>query len=108
MLSAWKRSRFSFVRLIIMTRLASSCEKRPGCSASGKASHCPLGRTRRDKRLSFPPAPRLRLVPREPQPRRRLAVRISVLDGRAASAECRVFHFAHDDELDELIALAKR
>jgi hypothetical protein len=55
----------------------------------------------------FPQRPRLHLVPRAP-PRRRLAVRISVLDGRAAFGRSRVFHFTHDEELDELLAIAAR
>ena len=55
----------------------------------------------------FPQRPRLRLVPREPQPRRRLAVRISVLDGRAAFGRSRVFHLSERD-IDELVAIAAR
>jgi hypothetical protein len=55
----------------------------------------------------FPPRC-LRLVPLEPQAvRRRLAVRINVLDGRAPFGRSRAFHLAHD-ELDELIAAATR
>jgi hypothetical protein len=55
----------------------------------------------------FPPRPRLRLVPPEPAPRHRLAVRISVLDGHSAFGRSRVFRLAHN-ELDELIAVAMR
>jgi hypothetical protein len=49
----------------------------------------------------------LRLVPPEPQPRRRLAVRISVLDGRSAFGRSRVFRLAESD-IDELIAVVTR
>ena len=55
----------------------------------------------------FPQHPHLRHVPPEPQPRRRLAVRISVLDGRSAFGRSRAFRLAHD-ELAELIAAATR
>jgi hypothetical protein len=55
----------------------------------------------------FPPRPRLRLVPREPQATPRLAVRISVLDGRSAFGRSRAFRLTHD-ELGELIAVAMR
>jgi hypothetical protein len=55
----------------------------------------------------FPPRC-LRLVPLEPQAvRPRLAVRISVLDGRTAFGKSRAFRLTHDD-LDELIAVAMR
>jgi hypothetical protein len=53
------------------------------------------------------PRPHLRLVPPEPPPRHRLAVLISVLDGRSAFGRSRVFRLTHDD-LDELIAFATR
>jgi hypothetical protein len=56
----------------------------------------------------FPPRPRLRLVPQEPQAaRRRLAVRINILDGRAAFGRTRTFHLAKSD-IDELIAVVMR
>jgi len=55
-----------------------------------------------------PPRPCLRLVPREPQAvRRRLTVRINVLDGSSAFGRSRAFRLTHDD-LDELIAVATR
>jgi len=54
-----------------------------------------------------PPHSHLRLVPPAPAPRRRLAVRISVLDGRSAFGRSRAFRLTHDD-LDELIAVATR
>jgi hypothetical protein len=52
-----------------------------------------------------PPHPYLRLVTREPQPRRRLSVRINVLDGRSAFGRSRAFSLAESD-IDELIAVA--
>jgi hypothetical protein len=55
---------------------------------------------------SFPPRPRLHLVPRPRRPRR-LDVRINVLDGRSAFGRSRAFRLTHD-ELDELIAAATR
>jgi hypothetical protein len=55
----------------------------------------------------FPQHPYLRLVPREPQPRRRLAVRISVLDSRAAFGRSRPFQIIEDD-LCELVDVAQR
>ena len=55
----------------------------------------------------FPQHPHLRHVPPEPQPRRRLAVRISVLDGRSAFGRSRVFRLAESD-IDELIVIATR
>jgi hypothetical protein len=55
----------------------------------------------------FPHRPHLHLVPPAPAPRRRLAVRINVLDGRSAFGRSRAFHLTHDD-LDELIAVAMR
>jgi hypothetical protein len=53
------------------------------------------------------PRSRLRLVPPVPPPRRLLAVRINVLDGRSPFGRSRTFRLAHD-ELDELIAIATR
>jgi hypothetical protein len=55
----------------------------------------------------FPRPSNLRLVPPEPHPRRRLAVRINVLDGRLAFGRSCAFRLTHD-ELDELIAVAAR
>jgi hypothetical protein len=55
----------------------------------------------------FPQHPYLHLVPREPQPRRRLSVQISALERRSAFGRSRAFRLAHDD-LDELIAVAMR
>jgi hypothetical protein len=55
----------------------------------------------------FPQHPYLRLLPREPQPRHRLAVRINVLDGRSAFGRSRVFRLAESD-LDQLINAATR
>jgi hypothetical protein len=55
----------------------------------------------------FSPRPRLHLVPREPQPRRRVAVRISVLDGRAAFGRAGPFRLTESD-LDQLINAATR
>jgi hypothetical protein len=55
----------------------------------------------------FPQHPYLRLVPPEPQPRCRLAVRISVLDGRSPFGRSRVFRLAKSD-LDQLINAATR
>jgi len=58
--------------------------------------------------MNVVPFPRhLRLVPPVPAPRRRLSVRISVLDGRAPYCRSRPFRLTHDD-LDELIAVAMR
>jgi hypothetical protein len=54
-----------------------------------------------------PPHSHLRLVPPAPAPRRRLAVRINVLDGRSAFGRSRAFHLSHDEH-DELIAVAMR
>jgi hypothetical protein len=39
----------------------------------------------------------LRLVPPPPRPRRRLAVRINVLDGRSAFGSSRAFHLTESD-----------
>jgi hypothetical protein len=51
---------------------------------------------------------RLRLVvPPASPPRRRLAARISVLDGRVAFGRSRAFRLAESD-IDELIAIAQR
>ena len=55
----------------------------------------------------FPQHPYLRLVPREPQPRRRLAVRINVIDGHSAFGRSRVFRLAEDD-LWKLVEIATR
>jgi hypothetical protein len=55
----------------------------------------------------FPRHSHLRLVPREPQPRHRLAVRISVLDGRSAFASAGQFRLTESD-VNELIAVAIR
>jgi len=55
----------------------------------------------------FPRHSHLRLIPPAPAPCRRLAVRISVLEGRAAFGRSRAFRLTHDD-LDELIAVAMR
>jgi hypothetical protein len=54
-----------------------------------------------------PRHPYLRLVPREPQPRRRLAVRISVLDSRAPYGRSRAFRLAEPD-IEQLIDFALR
>lgn len=53
------------------------------------------------------PNPRfdLRLVPAPALPRRRLAVRINVLDGRAPYGRSRAFRLSERD-IDELIAVA--
>lgn len=55
----------------------------------------------------FHTRPCLRLVPREPQPRRRLAVRINVLDGRCAYGRAGPFRLT-DRDLDELVEIAAR
>jgi len=55
----------------------------------------------------FPRPSNLRLVPPEPHPRRRLSVRINILDGRLAFVRTRVFRLAESD-IDELIAIATR
>ena len=55
----------------------------------------------------FPRHSHLRLVPQEPQSRRRLAVQINVLDRRAAFGRSRVFRLTRD-ELGELIAVVMR
>jgi hypothetical protein len=49
----------------------------------------------------------LYLVPSVPAPRRRLAVRISVLDGRSAFGRSRGFRLAEDDLL-KLVEIATR
>ena len=51
--------------------------------------------------------PYLHLVPREPQSRHRLAIRISVLDGRSPFGRSRVFRLRERD-LAELVAQAER
>ncbi len=53
------------------------------------------------------PHPYLRLVTREPQPRRRLSVQIDVLDGRSAFGRSRAFRLS-DSDLERLIATAER
>ena len=53
------------------------------------------------------PHPYLRLVTREPQPRRRLSVQIDVLDGRSAFGRSRAFRLSNSD-LERLIATAER
>jgi hypothetical protein len=50
--------------------------------------------------------PCLRVVTRQPQPRR-LEVRISVADGRAPFGRTRIFRLTESD-LDQLIAVAMR
>jgi hypothetical protein len=55
----------------------------------------------------LPHGPNLRVVPSAPAPRRRLSVRINVLDGRAPYGRSRAFRLTPDD-LDELIAVAMR
>jgi len=54
----------------------------------------------------FPQRPDLRIVSRQPQPRR-LEVRFHILDRRAPYARSRAFRLTHD-ELDELMAAATR
>jgi hypothetical protein len=51
----------------------------------------------------FPPRPRLRLVPREPQPRR-IEVRIAVNAARAPYGRSRIFHLT---DLERLLAHAE-
>lgn len=55
----------------------------------------------------FPSQPNLRLVPPAPPPRRCLAVRISVLDGRSAFGRSRGFRLTESD-IEQLIAVAAR
>jgi hypothetical protein len=55
----------------------------------------------------FPRHSHLRLVPPEPQPRRRLAVRINVLDRRQAFGRAGPFRLTESD-VNELIAVALR
>jgi hypothetical protein len=54
----------------------------------------------------FPTRPCLRLVPRQPQPRR-LEVRISVANGRAPIGRTRAFRLA-DSDLEQLVDCALR
>ena len=54
-----------------------------------------------------PRHPHLRIVSRQAPPRRRLAVRINVLDGHSAFGRSRVFRL-HECDLDELVAIAGR
>ena len=55
----------------------------------------------------FPRHSHLRLVEQPPQPRRRLSVRVSVLNGRSAFGQSRVLHLSERD-IDELVAHAER
>ena len=56
---------------------------------------------------SFPLHSHLRLVQPAPPPRRRLAVQISVLDGRSAFGRSRIFRL-HERDLDQLVDAAIR
>jgi hypothetical protein len=49
----------------------------------------------------------LRLVPLSPAPRRRLSVRINVIDGRSPFGRTRILMLRESD-IDELIAVAAR
>ena len=55
----------------------------------------------------FPHRPHLRLVPPAPAPRRRLSVRINVLDGHSAYGRAGPFRLTESD-LERLIATAER
>jgi hypothetical protein len=55
----------------------------------------------------FHSRPNLRLVRPAPPPRRRLEVRLHVLDGRSAFGRSRVFHLAESD-VERLVAQAER
>jgi hypothetical protein len=56
---------------------------------------------------SFPLHSHLRLVQPAPPPRRRLSVRINVLDGRSPFGRTRIFRL-HERDLDQLINAATR
>jgi hypothetical protein len=57
--------------------------------------------------VPFPPWPNLCLVPPAPAPRRRLAVRINVLDGHSAFGRSRSFRLS-DRDIEQLIDAAIR
>jgi hypothetical protein len=57
--------------------------------------------------IPLPHGPNLRLVLRAPAPRRRLSVRINVLDGRAPYGRSTPFRITEDD-LRDLVEVAMR